>query len=192
MAVPLDEPRSRRTHAPPRACGRRKFEVEEEGGEEEEGGALVAPALPPRAARAARPPPPPPAEEEEAAPPAVCPLCPSPGTATHSISACLELTESSLRHRPRRPFLTRPTTNLRVAPSATKTRGGSEEPGMEQASSRRAGRAEAAGVGEGCDAAVDVPAAVAAFALVGSFFAGLVEAAEAAGFLRCCDGESEE
>ena len=142
----------------PRAAeGLRAEEVRGRGGrgEEEEGGALVAPALPPRAARAARPPPPPPAEEEEAAPPAVCPLCPSPGTATHSISACLELTESSLRHRPRRPFLTRPTTNLRVAPSATKTRGGSEEPGMEQASSRRAGRAEAAGVGEGCGAAVE-------------------------------------
>ena len=59
------------------------------------------------------------------------------------MTACLELTWSSRRHSPWRPFLTRPTWNLRRAPSATKEKA-SEEPGTEQVSSRRAGRVEAA------------------------------------------------
>lgn len=128
--------------------------------------------------RAARPPLPslpPPLPEPEV--PTSPPFPSSQGT--HSISACLELTWSSFRQSPERPCLTRPTVNFLVEPSATKTRG-SEEPGTEQVSSRRAGKVE-----EG-EAAVDAAAeAVAAgFLLLFTVFVGLSEAAEAA-FLRC-------
>jgi hypothetical protein len=80
--------------------------------------------------------------------------------------------------------LTRPTVNLRVLPSATKTKVSEEEgeageaAGTEQVSSRRAGNEEEDGVE---DAGI-----AAAFLLVASVFAGLSEAAdEAAGFFRC-------